>query len=176
MCSSDLFPSHDTWVEKRNARNYKGNDTIIAHPPCRLWGRLAHMAKAPEEEKELAILSINLARSNGGIVEHPAHSKLWTLLKLPIGNETDEWGGYTISINQHWFGHRAEKRTFLYICGIERKKLPKMPLNFNAIEYTISTSGNKKEVTKYERSATPIQLAKWLIETANRIETLKKIK
>ena len=43
----------DTWDEKRDARNYKGTDPIIAHPPCRLWGKLAHMAKAPEEEKEL---------------------------------------------------------------------------------------------------------------------------
>lgn len=162
----------DVWDIDRDARNWPGGNSVIAHPPCRAWGQLSHMAKPRPDEKELAVWSINQIRKFGGVLEHPRASKLWPHMELPTGNDTDRWGGYTLCINQSWWGHRAEKKTLLYICGCPRKELPEMSIKFDVITHVITNSarkgqpGYKPRVTQYEREATPIELAKWLIEVA----------
>ena len=164
----------DCWDIKRDARNWNEGCPLIAHPPCRAWGRLSHFAKPRPDEKELAIYSINLIRKYGGVLEHPAASKLWKEMNLPKGNEIDKFGGFSLCINQSWFGHKAEKRTLLYICGCCKEDLPIVPLKFDAIEFVIETSikkgssGFRKSVTKKEREATPVELAKWLVEVAEK--------
>lgn len=67
----------DVWDIDRDARGYMGSAPVIAHPPCRAWGRLAHMAKPRYDEKELAIFAVNQVRRVGGILEHPEFSGLW---------------------------------------------------------------------------------------------------
>lgn len=162
----------DCWDIERNALNWTGGNSIVAHPPCRAWGQLSHFAKPREGEKELAIWAISQIRKFGGVLEHPRGSQLWKYLDLPLGNKTDEYGGYTLSVNQSWWGHRAEKKTLLYIVGCDRNQLPQMPLNFDVIEYVVTNSirkgnpGYKKRITAYEREATPIEFAKWLINVA----------
>lgn len=165
----------DCWDIKRDARNWPGGNPIIAHPPCRAWGQLSHMASPREGEKELAIWSIEQIRKHGGVLEHPRASKLWKFLKLPQPGKKDEFGGFSLCINQSWFGHKAEKKTLLYIKGCQYSDLPPMPINFNAVEYTVSSkikkkSGKriKKEITKKEREATPLLLAEWLIAVAKK--------
>lgn len=162
----------DCWDMDRDARRFSGSHSVICHPPCRAWGQLSHMAKPRPDEKELAIYSINLIRKNGGVLEHPYASKLWKEMNLPKGNKTDEYGGFTLSVNQHWWGHRAQKKTLLYICGCTRSELPLIPMRFEPVEFVI-TDGNRKgdrnwkpRVTEKEREATPIEFAKWLIEVA----------
>ena len=163
----------DCWDEERNALNWPGGNPVIAHPPCRAWGKLSHFAKPLPGEKELALFSIEMIRKYGGVLEHPRSSRLWPDY-LPFPNKIDKWGGYTISVDQFWWGHKAKKSTFLYIVGVNITELPKMPMRFDAIQYVVSSStlskkGFKKEITKKERKATPINFAKWLIEIANRI-------
>lgn len=157
----------DCYDLERNALTFNDNRVIIAHPPCRLWGRLYKQSTAPPEEKQTAIFSINKIRQNGGVLEHPAGSKLWQTMELPTDSKTDKYGGFTISVNQHWFGHRAEKRTWLYICGIDRKDLPVIPVNFNAVTHVITKcrkhANYKKEVSRKERESTPKEFASWLI-------------
>jgi hypothetical protein len=168
----------DCWDIDRDSRNFSGLGPVIAHPPCRAWGQLSHMAKPRHDEKELAIHAIGVIRKNGGVLEHPSGSKLWPTLKLPKpGTGPDEYGGISILINQFWFGHKAEKKTLLYIVGVKAKDLPLIPMRFDAIEYTIASkikkkSGRriKKEVTKKEREETPERLAKWLIEVCELIK------
>lgn len=168
--------TRDCWDIERNALNWPGGNPLIAHPPCRAWGQLAHFAKPRPDEKELAIWSIEQIRKHGGVLEHPRASKLWKVLNLPLGNEIDQYGGYTLSVNQHWWGHRAEKKTLLYIVGCKRMDLPAMPLNFDLITHVITntarkgTRGYKKRVTQYERESTPIEFARWLIELAQRCQ------
>jgi len=164
----------DCWDIKRDARKFNGKNPIIAHPPCRAWGQLSHMAKPREGERELAIWSINQIRKFGGVLEHPRASKLWKEMNLPIGREVDEYGGFTICVNQHWWGHKAEKKTLLYICGCKISDLPSIPLRFELVEFVI-TSGHRKgdlgwkpRVTQQEREATPPDFAKWLINVASR--------
>lgn len=71
------LPDCDVWDIERDARNWLGGASVVAHPPCRGWGRLSHMAKPREDEKQLAFLAVHAVRAYGGVLEHPAHSKLW---------------------------------------------------------------------------------------------------
>lgn len=165
----------DVWDIDRDARLWPGGNPCVAHPPCRAWGQLKHFAKPRHDEKELALISVDFIRAQGGVLEHPSGSTLWDEKPLPLPGHTDKWGGYTIDVDQFWFGHKAKKKTFLYICGVDKKDLPAIPMRFDLIEYTVSSkikkkSGRrlKKEITKAEREATPIAFAQWLIEVAQR--------
>ncbi len=161
----------DCYDEQRNALTYTGSNPVICHPPCRLFSKLKHFSKAPACEKLLAYSSIIIVRQNGGVLEHPVGSSLWEEMKLPYPGKYDQYGGFSICVNQSWFGHKAEKKTLLYICGITASEIPDYEINFNAIEFTVSSSKKrtqKKEITKRERSATPIKFAKFLIELASK--------
>ncbi len=163
----------DCWDIIRDARTWQGGNAIIAHPPCRSWGQLSHFAKPRSDEKQLAIDCINLIRKFGGVLEHPRSSKLWDVMNLPKAGSIDEFEGYSICIDQNWFGHKAQKSTLLYIKGCPKNQLPAIPLCFDRIDYTVASSIKKKsglrlkkEITKKEREATPLELAKWLIKVA----------
>lgn len=168
---------------ERNALIWPGGHPIIAHPPCRAWGKLKGLAKPKPGERELAIWSVEQIRKYGGVLEHPKHSTLWKEMNLPTGKNIDEFGGFSLSIDQFWFGHKAQKSTHLYIVGIKPGLIPAMPLRFDAVEYVISTSKRnakghrskaKKETSKKDREATPPELAKWLIEIATIISNEKR--
>src|SRR6185437_10212508 len=108
----------DCWDADRDARLYPGPMPVVAHPTCRAWGRLRQFSKPRPDEKELAIKAVRQVREWGGALEHPATSSLWKEMPLPMPGEIDMWGGFTICVDQFWWGHKAQKRTFLYICGI----------------------------------------------------------
>lgn len=169
----------DCWDISRDARNYPGNKPVIAHPPCRAWGQLSHMAKPRPDEKKLALFAIEMVRKYGGVLEHPRASKLFPAY-LPLPGLKDEYGGYSICVDQFWWGHKCKKNTLLYIVGCAEKDLPPIPLRFDAVTHIIGTSGRrkngtrytgKKEVTKQEREATPVAMAEWLLSTALRCRT-----
>lgn len=164
----------DCYDVNRNALSYKGTAAIIAHPPCRLWGRLSHLSKAPKSERLLAIWAIIKVRANGGVLEHPAGSRLFRKMNIPLDGSPDHYGGFVISINQHWFGFQAQKRTYLYIVGCSRSQLPPFPLSFNAVTHSISSSRNYLELDKSKNSVTVPQLCEWLFEIQRIIETNKK--
>ena len=163
----------DCYDEEKNALNYRGQAAIIAHPPCRLWGRLRHMSKAPQVERILAIWAIIQIRKVGGILEHPAGSRLFRKMKIPLDGSPDQYGGFVISINQHWFGFQAKKRTYLYIVGCTRSQIPQLPLNFSAITHSVSSSKNYLELDKSKNSVTAPKLCEWLFEIQRIIEQNK---
>lgn len=161
----------DAYDIKRNAMLYNGNQALIAHPPCRLWSRLRACSTAPVEEKLCAIHALNLIRRNGGVLEHPNGSSLWKEMGISKSTSPDQFGGFTISVNQSWFGHKARKSTLLYIVGCTYAQLPTMPLNFDAITHSVTTTKRdrklkvgRKECSKHMRDATPLLFANWLIE------------
>lgn len=161
----------DCWDDKRDARNFNCCNAVVAHPPCAQWGRMRALAKKDDDQKQLAPFAVGVIRKCGGVLEHPRDSLLWSTGILPYPGKTDQYGGYSILVNQHWFGHRAEKKTLLYIVGCEEKFLPNIPISFDAVTATIGRSSayrkhKVKEVTKFERSATPILMAQWLIQVA----------
>jgi hypothetical protein len=106
-------------------------------------------------------------------LEHPATSSLWKAVGLPLGRNQDQWGGFTISVDQFWWGHRARKQTWLYVCGVDVSQVPAVPLRFEPVTRLVTngfTHGKRKpgmkEISKAEREHTPPALARWLVELA----------
>lgn len=168
------MPQCDVYDIERDARTYRGGLPIIAHPPCRAWGGLRHFAKPQFGERKLAIWSVLHIRRNGGVLEHPISSKLWSTMRLPKPGQRDAFGGFTLPIHQHWFGHRAQKKTLLYIVGCEPADIPDLPLSLSYPTHVVGDVGratlgtDRPEVSKAEREATPPALAEWLVELAQR--------
>lgn len=167
----------DAWDIDRDARAFPGGMPVVAHPPCRAWGRLRHFAKPRHDEKALALFAVDMVRKCGGVLEHPAASTLWDAAKLPAPGKRDQWGGFTLLINQNWWGHKAEKKTLLYVCGCEPKGIPVMPMTMREPTHVVAYSKRRRdgsrreyrpEITKSEREATPPCLAEWLCELARR--------
>lgn len=177
------LPDCDVWDAARDARKWPGGSPLVAHPPCRMWGRMRGLAGNYAGEKELAIMAVDLIRQEGGILEHPAWSTLWQEAGLPTpGSSADQFGGWTLPIVQYWFGHPAQKATWLYIVGCSQRDIPKIPLVLGSATQTISTSsrnkngtrrqpgeqGYRSEVSRDWRERTPYALAVWLVEVAKR--------
>lgn len=147
----------------------------MAHPPCRGWGGLSHMAKPRHGEKDLARWAVAQIREFGGVLEHPKKSKLWADQSLPEPGQRDRFGGFTLPIFQSWFGHRAEKATFLYVIGVEPREVPDMPMILGEASHVVSSSRRwyrghqnlKPWITHAEREHTPPDLAKWLVQLAS---------
>lgn len=160
----------DVYDIDRDARTFPGGLPVVAHPPCRAWARLRAFAKPRPGEKELAVWAVDQVRRWGGVLEHPASSSLWAAMGLPLGRQVDEYGGFTLSVDQSWWGHKARKKTWLYIVGVSPEEIPPIPISFDAITHTIASSSRSKhklpEVTKSEREATPPAFAEWLVELA----------
>ena len=167
------FNMYDVYDINRDARTFCKKMPVIAHPPCRAWGMLSHMANPREGEKQLAYLALAQVRLNGGILEHPAGSRLWKEAPLPLaGGEEDEFGGYTIEIDQFDFGHVAHKNTKLYICGIVKANLPPMPpKNLSSTDRSIcgNVKGTKR-CTQYQREYTPDALINWMTKVCNELQ------
>ena len=164
------LPGTDVWDIERDARKWPGGCPVVAHPPCRAWGRLRHFAHPRPDEMELAVLAVEAVRKWGGVLEHPAGSKLWAE-RLPYPGNFDKFGGWTLPILQQWYGHRAEKGTWLYIVGVTPEGIPEIPLVLGEASHVINSSlraGRRPEVSKAEREHTPPALASWLCEVARR--------
>jgi hypothetical protein len=162
------LPSCDVWDAERDARQWPGGSPVVAHPPCRAWGRLRHFARPREGEIELAVWAVEQVRKWGGVIEHPKGSRLW-VSRLPYPGETDEFGGWTLPILQWWWGHRAEKATWLYIVGCRPDSIPPIPLLLGEATHVVQSlkrSDHKPHIAKSEREHTPVQLAEWLVELA----------
>lgn len=88
------LPGCDVWDKARNALLWPGRMPAVAHPPCRGWGRLAHFARPEPGELALGLWAVSQVRWCGGVLEHPAWSKLWPAAGLPRpGEAPDRWGG-----------------------------------------------------------------------------------
>jgi hypothetical protein len=177
------LPDCDVWDIERDALRWPGGAPVVAHPPCRAWGRLSHMAKPRAGEKQLAIWAVGQVRRFGGVLEHPRGSRLWAEMNLPRPGQFDSFGGFTIGISQHWWGHRAEKLTLLYVVGLDLSALPPIPLSLERPTHVIAQARQARpdlgrgrlvkgmpkwrpEVSAAERERTPPQLAEWLCQVA----------
>lgn len=125
----------DPWDESRDARRYTGPHPVVAHPPCKRWGRFFHGSTAKPhqfrvgEDQGTFAAALTSVRNYGGVLEHPADSKAfaWFGLPLPLRRqgwtEPDKWGGRSCYVEQGHYGHMSRKKTWLYACGIDYPEL-----------------------------------------------------
>lgn len=168
------IPGCDVWDAERDARRWPGGAPVVAHPPCRAWGKLRQFSKPRPDEKELALFAVEQVRRFGGVLEHPAGSTLWNAAGMPKPGEfKDQWGGWTLEMEQFHFGHRAAKLTWFYVVGVDPSEMPTIPKREGRPTHCIAPCrrpGALKlpTVTKPEREHTPIKLCVWLVELARR--------
>lgn len=166
------LPGVDAWDAQRDARAWPGGCSVVAHPPCRSWGRLRQFAKPRPDEKALGPWAVEQVRRWGGVLEHPAGSTLFEHCAMPVpGVLCDAWGGYTLEVDQFHFGHKAKKPTWLYIVGVGREQLPPIPQRRGQPTHCIRPTRSYPRlpsVTKAEREHTPEPLSRWLVEVARR--------
>ncbi len=150
----------DVWDIKRDARGYAGINPVVCHPPCRGWGRLRHWAKPRPDEKALAIFAVEQVRRCGGVLEHPWGSTLWHAADLPHPGKVDAWGGWTLLVDQGWWGHAAPKPTYVYIVGCSREDVGDLPVQLQR------APGRTLKLSPAERESTPLPFARFLVGIA----------
>lgn len=174
------MPGVDAWDEARDARRWPGGCPVVAHPPCRLWASLRTKAKAPAEEKELARWAIEQVRRWGGVLEHPWLSTLWDEYNLrPLNGKRrrDYMGGFLLPTDLFSFGFPAEKRTGIYVCGVDPSEVPALPLRLGEATHTIGLWSGRDRATcrpsipKSMFDQTPAAMAHWLVDLARRCRT-----
>lgn len=129
------LPGVDPWDEARDARRYTGPFPVVAHPPCKRWGRFFHGSTAKPhqfrvgEDQGCFAAALTSVRNYGGVLEHPADSKAfaWFGLPLPIRHKgwtaRDKFGGASCYVEQGHYGHISRKGTWLYACGTDLPEL-----------------------------------------------------
>lgn len=157
------LPDTDVWDFERDALKWPGGAPVVAHPPCRSWGRYSHWAKPREGERELALWAIAQVREFGGVLEHPITSALWLEGGCGSIGVRDQHGGVLVPVYQSWWGHRAPKETGLYIVG----PVPQLPYSDQL------ATGRIENMCRAERERTPPALAAWLVELARNCSTVR---
>lgn len=155
-------PCCDVYDLARDALTFSGSLPVIAHPPCRAWSRLAHLAKPRPGEKDLAFFALDCVRKNGGVLEHPFGSQFWKAAGLPRPGFSDSFGS-TLYVEQLAFGHRAVKPTWLYISGCSLSSIL-VPVALNLPTMPVQNMNVR------EREATPSAFAHFLVDLALRCE------
>jgi hypothetical protein len=181
------IPGVDCWGVERDARAYEGLYPVVAHPPCGPYGRFWWRYKGGEGGEECARLAVEDVRRCGGVLEHPAQSNLWPHSRephpkrprpvgdLPLpGAPPDRFGGWTLEVDQVWWGHPCHKRTWLYVVGVSPEQLPPRPPRWylevptHDIVTKGAARGGRPELPKCLRHLTPPAFAEWLVEVARR--------
>ena len=144
------FANVDVWDEARDARKWQGGCSLVAHPPCAQWSKLKGLAHKDEWIKSHAPWAVAQIRKYGGVLEHPQGSDLWKFCQLPKpGHLPDDFGGYALLVDQVHWGHKARKRTLLYIVGCALSDLPPFPKIAKKPTHIIHTSSRKNRKLLY---------------------------
>jgi hypothetical protein len=147
---------------RRDVRSFAGGMPVVAHPPCRSWSaKCAHQAKPLPGEKELGPLCVEWLRKCGGVLEHPANSRLFAHCGLPRPGEARD-GLWSIAVSQAWWGHSITKNTWLCFAHISPR----------AVEFPMVLHNGARDhrrwqlMSRAKRSATPRAMAEWLVASA----------
>jgi hypothetical protein len=157
------------WDEARDARTYAGPWPVVAHPPCGPWTRNAFTSR---QDPGAGIRAFQQVRKWGGVLEQPAHSRLFDRCSAPHPGESDEWG-HTIEVCQVDWGHVARKRTWLYLVGCTADPFPssREPTHWCRKRPGQVMHDGIKMCSKEQRRRTPLAFALWLIQVARRAQT-----
>lgn len=175
------MPGVDAWDAERDALLWPGGSRVVAHPPCKRWSMLngVVLSRYPHKAEKFAwgndggtfAAALAAVRRNGGVLEHPAGSRAWARFGLPRrGRAPDARGGWTAEVRQCDWGHRAEKRTWLYVVGLHPDDLPPLPprRDYSCVVSRMPECRTVEIIGKAEREHTPPEFAAWLVELARR--------
>lgn len=177
----------DPWPKERDARKYDGPYSVVAHPPCQLWGALAAVNYArwggehnrPGNDSGCFASAVRAVSQWGGVLEHPAKTRAWATYGLhkPVGIGWKRIGlhDWVCEVWQSAYGHRANKSTWLYYSG----KNPPMELDWSRPKgaYQVGhpdqrgKKANKPTLSKREANATPLAFRDALISLARGANT-----
>lgn len=156
---------------ERDAMLYSGPFPVVAHPPCGHWGRWRRRCKQPTSWATAGLVAFRQVRKFGGVLEHPAYSTLWDAVSAPKPGDVDEFGGWTLQVNQTSWGHPCKKPTWIYVSGVRPADMPKVPAERPATHCMVRLIRNGHELPelpKARRHLTPPLFAHWLVECARR--------
>jgi hypothetical protein len=142
---------------------------VVAHPPCRTWSAYtAHQAKAPAGEKELGLLCADWLRQEGGVLEHPAHSRLFEAADLPKPGER-RGHLFTVLVLQAWWGYAMRKATWLCFSRVDMR-LIEFPYQMHDSRSGLGDRRRQQVMSKNQRAATTPAFAAWLVAAARRAD------
>jgi hypothetical protein len=160
------MPNVDAYDKARDVRTFAGGMPIVAHPPCRAWSAyLRHQAKPEAGEIELGLLCAQWLREEGGVLEHPAHSRLFGAARLPRpGQRCGDL--FTMPVWQAWWGHSIRKATWLCFCGVDVCMLD-TPYLLHDSRAGRGDALRFQNMSTHQRAASPRALALWLVHAAS---------
>jgi len=172
----------DCYDQERDAMTYCGADPVIAHPPCQLWGKMAKVNfirwggehNRPGNDGGCFRFAVDTVNRCGGVLEHPAETYAWPahhLQRPPRSGWAQSGKGWVCEVWQSAYGHKANKRTWLYYVG---RNAPADPLWQRVVgTHQIGfhdqrgKAKNKPTLSKREANATPVDFANYLIDLAS---------
>lgn len=159
------IPGVECYDPTRDVRTFAGGMPVVAHPPCRSWSAYcAHQAKPEPGEKDLGPLCVEWLRKCGGVLEHPAHSRLFDACNLPKPGWTSRSDLWSMEVWQAWWGYSMRKKTWLCFSGISPNDV-----HFPIVLHSAGGDRRREQLmSKAQRSATHPALAEWLVETARK--------
>jgi len=163
------IPGVECYDQARDVRTFAGGMPVVAHPPCRAWSAYcAHQAKPEPGEKDLGPLCVEWLRKCGGILEHPAHSRLFDYCKLPKPGWTAPGHLWSMEVSQAWWGDTRSKATWLCFFWIS-------PLEVFYPFQLHEPGGDRRRwqvMSHRQRSATCPEMAQWLVDHARKANAL----
>lgn len=172
----------DPWDLPRDARKYNGPHSVVAHPPCQLWGSLAAVNykrwggdhNKPGNDGGCFAHALWCVNAYGGVLEHPAKTRAWNAHGLikPVGSGWQRSGsGWVCEVWQSAYGHRANKATWLYYRGVcppqeLRWDRPKGTHQIGFADSKGVERKNKPTLGKKEANATPPEFREALLSLA----------
>lgn len=152
----------DAFDARRDVCTFTGGMPVVAHPPCRAWSvYTSHQAKPEPWEPSLGLLCADLLRECGGVLEQPAHSRLFAAAGLPFPGESggDLW---TLPVLQCWWGYSMRKATWLCFSRVPREAVvPPFRLHDQGADRR-----RQQLMSHNQRAATCEPFARWLVDAA----------
>ena len=159
------MPGVECWDEARDARAYPGPHPVVAHPPCGPWSRLRRFSK--HQDSSCATIAVDQVRRWGGVLEHPQCSMLWPHCNLPLPGGFPDRFGWCVEVDQVAYGHKARKRTWLYVVGVSALRV--RPRSGGTPTHCVNSRKRDThllELSSEGRRRTPQAFAEFLVEIA----------
>lgn len=146
----------DPWDVTRDARDYAGPSPVVAHPPCKRWGRYwsggpsAKVRRIKGDDGGCFKAALASVRAFGGVLEHPEASHAWWAHGLNKPAKTGGWvvadfrGGWTCCVEQGHYGHRARKATWLYAHGVDLPTLVWGPSEGERLDHGFHSTAERR--------------------------------